>query len=237
MFSDFDGTLTEKGMVSSKLINLINFIHLNNRELVITTGRGHAWGLFLLTHFPLDKIIVENGGVIIKKIFRKDGRKVFKTYELQTKKQKDLQKVNLKKLLKKFPGIKLSDDSVFRSCDLSIDLIENKKYIHSDFFAELKKLKFSYSTSNVHVNFQIGTFDKFKAIKKFCEQEKVNLNSIIFFGDSLNDEPVFRHLKQTVGVSNIHERINEFKHLPQVILNGAKNKEIKGVANYLKNIL
>lgn len=224
-------------MVSSKLISLINLIHQHNRELIITTGRGHSWGLFLLTHFPLNKIIVENGGVIIKKEFRKDGRKIFKTYELQTKKQKELQKTNLKKLLKKFPGIKLSDDSVFRSCDLSIDLIENKKYIHSDFFAELKKLKFSHSTSNVHVNFQIGSFNKFKAIKKFCQQERFDIGKAIFFGDSLNDEPVFRHLKQTVGVSNIDERLSSFKYPPKVILKGKKNREIYGVYNYLKQVL
>ena len=71
---------------------------------------------------------------------------------------------------------------------------------------------------------------------EFLKEAKLTEDEIIFFGDSLNDESVFKEIDHCVGVSNIEKVKAQFKHLPQVILEGEENKGIHGVLNYLKSI-
>ncbi len=67
VFSDFDGTLTNNGKLGAIFFDLLNIIEKGNSELVIVSGRSLSWGHFLLTHFPLKRVIMEGGGVIVSK--------------------------------------------------------------------------------------------------------------------------------------------------------------------------
>ena len=64
VFSDFDGTLTEQGRFSPVFFDVLKLIKQNNSELVIVTGRPLSWAHFLLTHFDLDCVITEGGGML-----------------------------------------------------------------------------------------------------------------------------------------------------------------------------
>ena len=92
-----------------------------------------------------------------------------------------------------------------------------------------------YSCSSVHMNFWCGEIDKFKGMMHFLEhhQPDISIEDSIYFGDSKNDESVFKSMKNTVGVANIRDVADELQHKPNVVLIGEHNEGPFGVLNYL----
>jgi hydroxymethylpyrimidine pyrophosphatase-like HAD family hydrolase len=65
----------------------------------------------------------------------------------------------------------------------------------------------------------------------------VSPDEAVFFGDSLNDQTMFKSFKNSVGVSNISKVMDQLVHKPTTILEGPENIGPNGVFNYLKNLL
>ena len=59
----------------------------------------------------------------------------------------------------------------------------------------------------------------------------------VFFGDSLNDQTMFKSFKNSVGVANISAVIDRLEFKPTTILTGDENVGPWGVLNYLKKTL
>ena len=66
VFSDFDGTLTQKGSIQKELFSIFELLQKKQIPIIIVTGRSYSWGQFLKSHFPFEAIIAEGGGVIIR---------------------------------------------------------------------------------------------------------------------------------------------------------------------------
>jgi len=231
VFSDFDGTLTKQGNFSPVFFDVLNLVKEKNIKFVIVTGRALSWSHFLMTHFPIDACITEGGGML--SVGRKKG---FVDHCLVD--QSELQRLLeiTQSLLNKFPNLQLSEDSLCRITDRAIDLnvLEETSLIQavSEFF---DKGEVNYSCSNVHLNYWTGNFTKASAIKYYLENfSNDHPDDCLFFGDSLNDELVFKMIKNSVGVSNIKSVLDKLKVKPAVILEGPENAEILGVMNYLK---
>jgi HAD superfamily hydrolase (TIGR01484 family) len=234
IFSDFDGTLTYKEGMSPVFFDIISLLEKMNTPLVIVTGRSLSWGHFLLTHFPyLQDVIVEGGGAIVT-------RKGKFITESRLVSDEDVQRLAdfTHDFKKEFPNISLSVDSFGRKTDRAIelhDLQDGVLFHHIEDF--LKDHKINFSTSNVHLNFWCGEVSKYIAVDHFLKMKKTKETECIFFGDSLNDQAMFKSFHHSVGVSNISLVLNQLKHRPSVILTGDENIGPYGVLNYLKNNL
>jgi HAD superfamily hydrolase (TIGR01484 family) len=233
VFSDFDGTLTEQGMISPVLFQVLDLIYQLNSELIVVTGRPVSWSHFLMSHLPLGASISEGGGVITLR----EGKRL---RDIVLAPESDL--INLKNatsmLFEKILGFELSDDSSCRITDRAIDL----NFLHEGdrgpkILSILDSFKLHYSKSSVHLNFWSGDISKMNGVNYFLKNySKVDLEDCIYFGDSLNDESAFKDFKFSVGVSNISKVLDKITHKPSEILYGDKNKEILGVKSYLKKI-
>lgn len=242
VFSDFDGTLTLDDELRPEFFDVLKLLKSNNTPLVICTGRSKSWAHFLLSHFSdLHYVITEGGGVLtyVKEV---EGRRHLHDMLLVD----DSEVIKLEKavieLKEQFPGLELSVDSFGRQTDRAIELsfLKDNPEIDKSVRAYFKDQGIHFSVSNVHLNFWCGEISKIKSIRffmdEFLKEAKLTEDEIIFFGDSLNDESVFKEIDHCVGVSNIEKVKAQFKHLPQVILEGEENKGIHGVLNYLKSI-
>lgn len=234
IFSDFDGTLTYKEELGPVFFNIITLLESKKAPLVIVTGRSLSWGHFLLTHIPyLKEIIVEGGGAILKR----EGKII--TEELLVS-QAEVEKLNVVSSLlpKEFPGLKLSVDSFGRKTDRAIELYDLKDNdLLNRVSAFLKSHDINFSTSNVHLNFWCGELSKYKAVTKYLGQKNTKASDCVFFGDSLNDQSMFKSFENSVGVSNISSVIDRLEYRPKVILAGGENAGPYGVLNYLKKTL
>lgn len=234
VFSDFDGTLTEQGKFSPVFFDVLKIIQQNKSELVIVTGRPLSWAHFLLTHFDINCVITEGGGMLSVK---KPGTHFFEDIPLVDKKNITNLEESTQLLLSQFESIQLSEDSACRVTDRAIDLrlLEkiNQDAQIEDFF---KSRKINFSRSNVHLNFWSGNISKRKSIEYYLKMQKTKQEDCTFIGDSLNDESAFEFMSNSVGVANIIEVEDLMKFLPKIILRGDDKKEIRGVIHFLASL-
>ncbi len=234
VFSDFDGTLTYKEGLSPVFFDILNLLESKNTPLVIVTGRSISWGHFLLTHFPfLKDVIVEGGGTIVSR----NGK--FITEECLVS-EEDVKRLAdfTSEFAQKFPNIKLSVDSFGRKTDRAIelhDLQDGILFRHIEEFLGTHNINFS--TSNVHLNFWCGKVSKYLAVEHFLKKHGTNEKECVFFGDSLNDQAMFKSFPKSVGVANISTVLDQLIHKPTTILTGDENIGPYGVLNYLKQHL
>lgn len=234
VFSDFDGTLTLHESLGPVFFDIIELLKLNNIPLVIVTGRSLSWGHFLLTHFPyLTDVIVEGGGAILSR----QGKVITETL-LVSDGEVDRLSQFVEQFIKSYPQISLSVDSFGRKTDRAIELHDLKDgtlFHHVEHILTQEKINFS--TSNVHLNFWCGEISKYKAVNFFINKHRLDMNSSIFFGDSLNDQAMFQHFGHTVGVANINLVLDRLVYRPKVILEGDENIGPFGVLRFLEKIL
>ncbi|MCB9062023.1 MAG: HAD family phosphatase [Halobacteriovoraceae bacterium] len=233
-FSDFDGTLTHGHVLKSLFFDILNEIHSKKAELIIVSGRSVSWGHFFISHLPMPFAIMEGGGVIVKK--NKHG--LLEEEFLVSKENLNKLENIATEVISNFPMLSLSVDSAGRKTDRAIEL---RSLEDETIMREVKSLfdekGVHYSQSNVHLNFWYGEISKYETVKYLVEKyfPAVDLDETVFFGDSLNDESMFKHLKHTVGVSNISNIISKLKYRPHTILEGPINEGPYGVLNFLRN--
>ncbi|MGZ3809545.1 MAG: HAD family hydrolase [Bacteriovorax sp.] len=231
VFSDFDGTLTYKEGLGPVFFDILNHLEAKKVPLVIVTGRSLSWGHFLLTHFPfLTDVIVEGGGAIVSR----SGK--FITEECMVSEVDVRRLANFtQEFARSFPNIKLSVDSFGRKTDRAIelhDLQDGVLFHHIEDF--LRDHNINFSTSNVHLNFWCGEVSKYIAVEHFLKKHSVVQADCVFFGDSLNDQAMFKSFENSVGVANISTILDQLIHRPTTILTGDENIGPYGVLNYLK---
>ena len=238
VFSDFDGTLTKGTQFTEKFFEIVSLLSKKNIDLVIVTGRSLSWAHFLITHFrSLNYVIAEGGGVLVRR--DKNGNPL----DIPLISSSEIKKLEsaTKSLLKKHSKLKLSADSFGRLTDRAIELDDLRSCVDllKDVKAFLNKEAVNFSTSSVHLNFWCGDVSKYKAVKYFLDEYRTDLSieEGIYFGDSLNDQSMFRHFDNSVGVSSIKEVLSKLEYHPKIILNGDENDGPDGVYNHLFSLL
>ncbi len=233
IFSDFDGTLTHHLELRPNIFSVIQECKRLGAPLIVCTGRSVSWGHFLLTHLPMTHAILEGGGMVLETKNHFDIREIPMATPQELSRLAEVTSL----LLGKFPGLKLSVDSFGRRADRAIENFASdaqKKSIEEFLASE----KVNFSTSNVHLNYWVGDFNKYKTIKWVLKNyyPGIKEDEVLFFGDSLNDQSVFESLPHTVGVANIQNVLGRLKHLPSVVLKGQENESADGVLGYLRSL-
>lgn len=237
IFSDFDGTLTEGHRMSRLFFDTLDLCEKHEIPFVVVTGRSVQWAYFTLTHFSWPThYIAEGGGVWVKRTPKHD----LETHLMISQdEKKHLERVT-DELVQGF-SIPVSADSSGRLSDRAIELheFERKKGLQKEVEIFLSSQGINYSCSNVHMNFWAGELSKSKAMTEILKAQfpEIKEDEALFFGDSLNDESVFRDFSHTVGVSNISKVKEQLGHHPALILEGSENEGIKGVYSLLSDWL
>ena len=231
VFSDFDGTLTEGKDFSPFFLKTLDFLDERKIPLVIVTGRSKSWAHFFLTHFPMLTTVVSEGGGVVS--FKDARGRVEDRPMIGSEEVRELESFVLR-LKEHFPGIKLTADSFGRETDQAIEIFDATKEIENF----VVKNNVNFSTSNVHFNFWCGEVSKYRAVSFLLKNHySFSLEECVYFGDSLNDESMFRYFENSVGVSNIVNCLERLEHAPKIILDGAENRGARGVYNYLSTVL
>lgn len=233
VFSDFDGTLTHHEKLGPIFFDLLNLLNTHKIPLVIVTGRSLSWGHFLLTHFPLQDVIVEGGGA---RVYRNDKLIDEELYVEESEVNRLAQFCEILKV--DSPHLKLSADSFGRKTDRAIELWDLQDGVFFHHVEDLLRERgVNFSTSNVHLNFWCGEISKYQAVTNFLKAKNISSDDAIFFGDSLNDQSMFKSFKNSVGVANIEKVMDQLEYRPTIILKGIENEGPYGVYRYLKSLL
>ena len=149
---------------------------------------------------------------------------------------------NEKKILTTVEGSAVSSDQVYREADLAIDYCEDVKPLPESSVIQIMDVFLSEGAvakkSSIHVNGWFGDYDKLKMTRVLLEEyfqlkDSDFMEKIVFVGDSPNDEPMFSYFKNSVGVRNIMNYVDQIKHFPAWITTNNTSEGFSELADTL----
>ena len=226
VFCDIDDTLTVNGRLVPEVLAIMGQAQQAGLRIVPITGRPGGWVDHIARAWPVDGVVGENGGLW----FWFDGTKLQRRF-LQTESTRATNRAKLDTLaveiLNNVPGTALASDQPYRDLDLAIDFCEDVPALDSSavdaIVTEFHRAGATAKVSSIHVNGWFGSFDKLVGVQRFHQDRwgtPIDFSRWAFFGDSANDEPMFKAFPHSIGVANVADFFDRMDHHPTWITAG-----------------
>ncbi len=235
VFADIDDTITTDGKLSAEGYAALWNLQSHGKIVIPVTGRPAGWCDMIARFWPVDAVIGENGAFYFKYDSQLKKMRRIWSYDDETRLQHRNQLKALEfEILHSVPKAAVSADQFSRLFDLAIDFCEDVPPLAPSEVQKIvdvfKKHGAQAKVSSIHVNGWFGDHDKLTMCREYCKNEwsldidKDN-SMCLFIGDSPNDEPMFGHFVNSVGVANVNSFKDQLKTPPKFI---CKNKSGDG---------
>jgi hypothetical protein len=241
--TDIDDTLTRDGMLPSLSYVALWDLARAGIKVVPVTGRPAGWCDHIARMWPVAGVVGENGAFSYS--YDREKKRMKRTYSLPLRElaegREKLARI-ARKVLRKVPGSGIAADQPFRVSDYAIDFREDVPSLSDERVSEICRIlaeeKVRFKVSSIHVNFWLGDFDKLSRLKIFIEEEagmsfEALQDTIVFIGDSLNDEPLFQGIATTIGVGNLKKFLSRLSHLPGYMTEGESAEGFREASNVI----
>ncbi len=221
---DIDDTLTNGGRIPACAFQALENLRNAGMKVIPITGRPAGWCDLIARMWPVDGVVGENGAFyfVYDEINKKMIRRYIKTEAERESDRKRLSGIR-DEIVEKIPGCGVSADQHYREADLAIDFCEDVRPISKEDVTKIVEIfegnGASAKISSIHVNGWFGSYDKLSMTTLLFEEmyglhlEEIR-ESVLFCGDSPNDEPMFAFFPNSVGVANILQFKNMLIHRP-----------------------
>ncbi|MCL4558666.1 MAG: HAD hydrolase family protein [Deltaproteobacteria bacterium] len=205
--TDVDDTLTIGGLLTSDVVRGIEYINGIGKRVILVTGRSGGACTTLSQYLPVEAVIAENGGVVIRD---HDIAPVRLPGDHTSRLERCFQEI-----VGEFPGMRQAQDNPFRLTDRSIDNLSIPGYAYE----EIRRIAHSYgltiTVSSVQTHILSPECSKAAALGAV-----VGGRSTITIGDSANDESMFdrEFFPLSVGVANVRNYLDTMEHRPRWIM-------------------
>lgn len=243
ILTDIDDTITTEGMLTASAYSALENLHRAGFLVVPVTGRPAGWCDHIARMWPVDAVVGENGAFYFK--YDRDQKKMHQHFwakpEELTRNRARLDEIQ-REVLAAVPGAALASDQAYRVADLAIDFCEDVPALpESDIdriVAVFEKAGAQAKVSSIHVNGWFGSYDKLSMARTLLEQVfgigwDQARESVLFAGDSPNDEPMFAAFPLSVGVANVHAFAHRLKNKPAYVTNGHSGEGFAELASLL----
>lgn len=240
MFTDIDDTLTSDGAITPDALAALHGLSAAGLTVIAVTGRPVGWSEPFALSWPLQAIVAENGAVALlnqrgklSKIYQQDEHRRATNFAR-------LQRAAAR-VLREVPGSALAQDSPGRETDIAIDHSEFSRLDEAQIaqaVAVMQAEGLHATVSSIHINGWIGTHDKWQGAcwiaRELLDRDlPAEAERWVYVGDSTNDQVMFEHLPQSVGVANIRRFESKLKYLPRYITRGERGAGFAEVARAL----
>jgi len=225
-FTDIDDTITTGGLLPAESYAAVWRLHESGIAVVPVTGRPAGWCDHIARMWPVAAVIGENGAFYYS--YDRNSRRMSRVPLIGERERREgrekLERVR-DRVLKEVPAARVAADQLFRITDLAIDFCEDVDPPLSG--AQIDRIcsiideeGATYKISSIHINCWYGSFDKVSGVVRFLAdrgrdlKEEAIQDSVLFSGDSPNDEPMFAALRHSVAVANIRRFLPRLSHLP-----------------------
>ncbi|SCY02618.1 HAD family hydrolase [Microvirga guangxiensis] len=243
ILTDIDDTVTTEGMLTASAYAALENLQRAGFLVIPVTGRPAGWCDHIARMWPVDGIVGENGAFYFR--YDRERKKMDQHFwaspeELKQNRTK-LDAIE-KEVLASVPGSALASDQAYRLADLAIDFCEDVPALPESevdrIVAIFERHGAQAKVSSIHVNGWFGDYNKLSMAKTILadvfgmgwEEAK---QSVIYAGDSPNDEPMFAAFPFSVGVANIHAFEHRLKNKPAYIAKGHSGDGFAELADLL----
>ena len=232
VLTDIDDTLTTDGAITPDALAALQSLRAASYPVILITGRPIGWCEPLVrgdaaigrASLPVDACVAENGAVAFIRTL--DGLTKHYVQDAPTRaaNHAHLQAVAAD-IVRTVPGAFVSQDSAGRETDIAIDHSEFTR-LPPDRIAQVVALMeaagMHATVSSIHINGWLGEHNKLSGarwmVRTLLDRNLDDeLDRWVYVGDSTNDELMFRHLANSVGVANIARFAPHMHYLPRYV--------------------
>jgi len=224
ILTDIDDTLSFNGRIPGCVYTAMERLIAAGIKVIPVSGRPAGWCDLIARMWPVHAVIGENGAFYFRydEYQKKMIRRYHRTPEERRQDRQKLDKI-CEEILNTVPESIVSADQAYREADLAIDFCEDIPALQESDIMKIKRIFESHGAvakiSSIHVNGWFGNYDKLTMTKHlfqevFSHDLETVKTSVLYAGDSPNDEPMFSFFPHSVGVANIMQFIDTMKHRP-----------------------
>jgi HAD superfamily hydrolase (TIGR01484 family) len=207
---DIDDTITENGRVRAESYSSLWQLRESGFIVIPITGRPAGWCDLIAREWPVHGVVGENGAFA----FYLDGNCREEMYHPEAKLKNTAPVFSRMRdtVFEEVPGSRIAKDQFCRLFDMAFDFSEEPPILPLSAAIHIKSICEEFGAkakiSSIHVNAWFGNYDKLSMTElflktKFGYRPETDAGSVIFFGDSPNDEPMFARFPISCGVSDL----------------------------------
>ncbi len=212
---DIDDTLTTHGKLTAPAFDAMWRAKAAGLIVIPVTGRPAGWCDHIARMWPVDAVVGENGAFYFSyDAAQQQLQRVYMQSEAERRVNRLRVDIVAQHILQAVPGAALSSDQAWRAADIAIDFCEDVPRLPLSEIARIKAMMegagMTAKVSSIHVNGWIGDYDKLTTTRRMM-LAKFGLNAdadnakFVFIGDSPNDQPMFKHFVNSIGVANVND--------------------------------
>lgn len=218
VLTDMDETLTYQGRLQARTYESLEKLQNAGIKVIPVTAASAGWADQMSRMWPVDGVIAENGGLFFTRNTSNHGVDRFYWHEDQFSENHQTLREIQSRILINQPWLEVSDDQSFRLTSIAFRLPEVHEQTQQ-LVDELEKNGCSYTINNLWVLGWLGQYDKLamsrRILKNFYALEEADEQASVYYsGDSLNDAPMFKFYKKSLGMSTITKVLKDMPALP-----------------------
>ena len=261
VFTDIDDTLTTEGAITPDALQALVALKAAGLHVIPITGRPIGWSEPFargdaaqgLAPWPVDAIVAENGAVAfpgnnLQEIglqpsphLRKPLSKLYQQDETTRQLNFARMQAVAQQVLAAVPGATLSQDSRGRETDIAID---HSEFVHlapeqiAHAVQLLHAAGMNATVSSIHINAWFGEHNKLSGARwivreLFGRDLDAELHRWVYVGDSTNDQLMFEHFENSIGVANIRRFEAQLSHKPRFVTPSERGAGFAEVARHI----
>ena len=241
VLTDIDDTLTTDGAITPDASQALARLQAAGLKVIPITGRPVGWSAPFAQSWPVDAIVAENGAV---GLIHTPGQALRKIYQQSaTERAHNLARMQAvsQRVLKEVPASRLAQDSAGRETDIAID---HSEFSHlpqtaiDDVLRILRSEGMTATVSSIHINAWFGAHNKLEGARWIVRELwgrdlDAEIDQWVYVGDSTNDQVMFAHCVNSVGVANIRLFEAQLTHPPQFITRGERGAGFAELTRHL----
>lgn len=219
---DIDDTITEDGLLLRESYQALWMLRDAGLYPVPITGRPAGWCDLIARQWPVAGVVGENGAFAF---FMRDGHleRLYHPVAPDPATIRDRVAGLGSEAMDRFPGLRLAKDQPYRLFDVALDFAEEEPRFDLSFAGSVRDFCISRGAeakvSSIHVNAWFGAYDK-RSMAEYFLSSRFGFDpipdtlSVMYFGDSPNDEPMFSRFPLSCGVANVTAYVEMMTALP-----------------------
>lgn len=234
MATDMDGTLTQAGKFTSKLLQSLEKLARTEIPVLIVTGRSAGWVSGLVTYLPVAGAIAENGGLF----YSADcGEPIPLTAIPNIEEHRRQLARTYQHLQGEFPQLQESTDNRFRLTDWTFDNRDLSRTQLARLEALCASLGWGFTYSSVQCHIKLAAQDKAAGLMRVLQDyfPQYLPEQVLTVGDSPNDASLFdpERFPLSVGVANILDYVSEIPYQPAYVTQAREGEGFDELVAYL----